>query len=99
MKSTSSKPKVTLERGILLRDIFINFGRSVGEVIFAEAKDGTGVVAIKKLQTVRRNKDRLPFILREIEIISSSAHDNIVRYIDCFDMGQELWVSSHNGAL
>lgn len=66
--------------------------RSVGEVIFAEARDGSGVVAIKKLQTVRRNKDRLPFILREIEIISSSAHDNIVRYIDCFDMGSELWV-------
>jgi serine/threonine protein kinase len=66
--------------------------RSVGEVIFAEARDGSGVVAIKKLQTVRRNKDRLPFILREIEIISSSAHDNIVRYMDCFNMGSELWV-------
>jgi len=61
-------------------------------VIFAEARDGSGVVAIKKLQTQRRNKDRLPFILREIEIISSSAHQNIVKYIDCFHMGQELWV-------
>lgn len=49
-------------------------------------------MAIKKLSTVRRNKDRLAFILREIEIISSSAHPNIVRYIGCYTVGPELWV-------
>jgi serine/threonine protein kinase len=50
-------------------------------------------VAIKRLQTKLRNQDRLPYILREIEIIATSAHPNIVKYMESFHMGDELWVS------
>jgi serine/threonine protein kinase len=71
---------------------------SVGEVMCAIDRASGLKVAIKKLQTRRRGKDRLPFILREIEIISSSQHPNVVRYVDSYYLGDELWVSpmSHN---
>lgn len=49
-------------------------------------------VAIKKLQTKRRGKDRLGFILREIEIIATSQHPNIVKYFDSYFVADELWV-------
>lgn len=65
---------------------------SVGEVMCARTKTTGQKVAIKKLQTKRRGKDRLPFILREIEIISSSKHPNIVQYIGSYFWGEELWV-------
>lgn len=34
----------------------------------------------------------MPLILREIEIIATSQHNNIVKYIESFEMGDELWV-------
>jgi len=49
-------------------------------------------IAIKKLELIRRGRDRLPLILREIEIIATSAHPNIVEYIETYDMNEELWV-------
>jgi len=63
---------------------------SVGEVLFASR--GENKVAIKKLELIRRGRDRLPLILREIEIIATSAHPNIVEYIETYDMAEELWV-------
>jgi len=65
---------------------------AVGEVFFATNKENEQKVAIKKLQLERRGKDRLPFILREIEIIATSSHENIVGYIESYEMGPELWV-------
>uniref|UniRef100_A0A6B2LA44 Protein kinase domain-containing protein n=1 Tax=Arcella intermedia TaxID=1963864 RepID=A0A6B2LA44_9EUKA len=68
-----------------------NIGKgSVGEVFFATRGDTK--FAIKKLELIRRGRNRLPLILREIEIIATSAHPNIVQYIETFDMGEELWV-------
>eukprot|EP01127_Copromyxa_protea_P000023 TRINITY_DN10021_c0_g1_i1.p1 TRINITY_DN10021_c0_g1~~TRINITY_DN10021_c0_g1_i1.p1 ORF type:complete len:852 (-),score=152.43 TRINITY_DN10021_c0_g1_i1:69-2624(-) len=65
---------------------------STGEV-FCGRDSTTGVqVAVKKLVTTRRNQDRLPFILREIEIIATSAHPNIVKYVESFHVGEEFWV-------
>lgn len=66
--------------------------RSAGEVFLAVDAATGEKVAVKRLQTQRRGQDRLPFILREIEIIATSAHPNIVRYIESFHMGEELWV-------
>jgi len=63
---------------------------SVGEVLFGSR--GEKKVAIKKLELIRRGRDRLPLILREIEIIATSAHPNIVEYVETYDMGEELWV-------
>jgi serine/threonine protein kinase len=64
---------------------------SAGEVVFGETAQGQKV-AIKKLQLIRKGKSRLEFILREIEIIATSQHSNIVQYIESFHMGEELWV-------
>jgi len=63
---------------------------SVGDVIVA--KLGKTKVAIKKLELVRRGRDRLPLILREIEIIATSAHKNIVKYIESYEFDNQLWV-------
>jgi len=65
---------------------------SLGEVFFATTNDKTQQVAIKKLQLIRNGRNRLPFILREIDIIATSAHENIVQYIESFQVNGELWV-------
>lgn len=50
-------------------------------------------VAIKKLKIIKKGKNRLPFILREIEIIATSQNENIVKYHESFQMAsEELWV-------
>ena len=49
-------------------------------------------MAIKKLQLNLRERSRLPLILREIEIIANSSHRNIVKYVESFTVGEELWV-------
>jgi len=65
---------------------------SVGEVVFGITSEGQKV-AIKKLKIIKKGKNRLPFILREIEIIATSQHENIVKYIESFQMAsEELWV-------
>lgn len=43
---------------------------------------------------MRRGRDRTPIILREIDIIATSQHPNIVRYMGSFEVGLELWVRS-----
>eukprot|EP01124_Arcella_intermedia_P007369 TRINITY_DN14490_c0_g2_i1.p1 TRINITY_DN14490_c0_g2~~TRINITY_DN14490_c0_g2_i1.p1 ORF type:complete len:358 (+),score=91.97 TRINITY_DN14490_c0_g2_i1:45-1076(+) len=65
---------------------------SLGEVFFATTRNKSTPVAIKKLQLIRNGRDRLPFILREIDIIATSAHPNIVQYIQSFEHANELWV-------
>jgi len=62
----------------------------VGEVFFAE--NGDTKVAIKKLQIVKQGRDRLHLILREIEIIATSANENIVGYLETYQVQGELWV-------
>uniref|UniRef100_A0A6B2L597 Protein kinase domain-containing protein n=1 Tax=Arcella intermedia TaxID=1963864 RepID=A0A6B2L597_9EUKA len=66
---------------------------SVGEVFFA-TDFLNRKVAIKRLVVVRKGKNREPLILREIEIIASSQHPNIVAYIEAFEMKQigEIWI-------
>ena len=71
------------------KEYLIHF-RSVGEVFYATCQGQQ--VAIKKLQIVRRGRDRRALILREVDLIARSAHDNIVRYVDCYEVGEELWV-------
>lgn len=41
---------------------------------------------------MRRGRDRTAIILREIDIIATSQHPNIVKYIGSFEVGLELWV-------
>lgn len=65
---------------------------SVGEVFFATLRATGEEVAIKKLQLMRRGRDRTPIILREIDIIATSQHPNIVRYMGSYEVGLELWV-------
>ncbi len=61
-------------------------------MFFAEHRITGEKVAVKKLHIMKRDQDRLPFILREIEIIATSAHENIVRYMKSFKVDNELWV-------
>lgn len=65
---------------------------SVGEVFFGQRLSDGKKVAIKKLEIVRRGRDRLPLILREIEIISTSQHPNIVQYFGSYEVEDHLWV-------
>lgn len=65
---------------------------AVGEVFFATNTETDQKVAIKKLQIERRGRDRLPLILREIDIIATSGHPNIVSFHEAYQMEAELWV-------
>lgn len=60
-------------------------------MFFAEDKSGQKV-AIKKLKLQKRGKDYLPVILREISIVATSNHQNIVSYLESFIVEDELWV-------
>eukprot|EP01122_Echinamoeba_exundans_P001625 TRINITY_DN11645_c0_g1_i1.p1 TRINITY_DN11645_c0_g1~~TRINITY_DN11645_c0_g1_i1.p1 ORF type:complete len:830 (+),score=177.25 TRINITY_DN11645_c0_g1_i1:105-2594(+) len=65
----------------------------VGEVFIGTKRDTGDKVAIKKLQTFFKGKDRLPMILNEVAVMASSAHANIVSYMGCHAVGtEELWV-------
>ena len=65
----------------------------VGEVFIGTKRDSGDKVAIKKLQTFFKGKDRLPMILNEVAVMASSAHPNIVSYMGCYAIGaEELWV-------
>lgn len=65
----------------------------VGEVFIGTKKESGDKVAIKKLQTFFKGKDRLPMILNEVAVMASSSHANIVSYMGCHAIGnEELWV-------
>jgi len=65
---------------------------SVGEVFFARNKETGTMVAIKKLELQRKGKSRLKLILNEISIMALSKSENIVNYLDTFQVNEELWV-------
>ena len=72
----------------------------MGEVFFATIKRSNSSVqahqkkvAIKKLQTFFKGKDRLPTILNEINVMAHSKHPNIINYIASYQVDQELWVA------
>jgi len=67
----------------------------VGEVFIGTRYDTGEKVAIKKLQTVHKGRDRLPMILNEINVMANSKHPNIVNYIASYSVGDELWVCAH----
>ena len=64
----------------------------MGEVFIGIKKDSQERVAIKKLHTFFKGKDRLPTILNEINVMESSKHANIVNFIGAYSVGEELWV-------
>jgi serine/threonine protein kinase len=64
----------------------------VGEVFIGTKYSSGEKVAIKKLQTFFKGKDRLPMILNEISVMANSTHPNIVNYIASYGVGEELWV-------
>ena len=64
--------------------------RAAGEVFLAtNSKDGQRV-AIKKMQL---NDESLPLIVTEIDIMKSSNHPNVVKYIDSYAVDDQLWVA------
>jgi hypothetical protein len=66
----------------------------MGEVFFATRKSSGSnrKIAIKKLHTFFKGKDRLPTILNEINVMAHSKHPNIINYIGAYQVDQELWV-------
>lgn len=94
MPFTTLTPAVRSEKGMSKMSRFVHTSRSVGEVFLGKNLKSAELVAIKKLKLLRRGQDRLPFILKEIEIIATSAHPNIVRYIESFRVEDELWVGA-----
>lgn len=65
----------------------------MGEVFIGTKHGNSAVkVAIKKLPTFFKGKDRLATILNEINVMASSKHENIVNYIASYHVQDELWV-------
>lgn len=53
---------------------------------------------MKKIETLNSNgKSKIGLILREIEIISTTKHENILNYIECYLVDRELWVKKKKG--
>eukprot|EP01127_Copromyxa_protea_P019239 TRINITY_DN6196_c0_g1_i1.p1 TRINITY_DN6196_c0_g1~~TRINITY_DN6196_c0_g1_i1.p1 ORF type:complete len:578 (-),score=57.25 TRINITY_DN6196_c0_g1_i1:98-1699(-) len=65
---------------------------SVGEVMYGICNKTGEKVAVKKLSPIRRGRDRTYTIMREIEIVATSQHPNIVKYYGSYEMGLEFWV-------
>jgi len=63
---------------------------ATGEVFLARDKRNKSKCAIKKMQL---NKENIKMVITEIEIMQSSKHDNLVAFIDCFDVSGCLWVA------
>lgn len=53
-------------------------------------------VAIKKLQIMRKGKNRLFVILNEVNVLAQSQHPNIIQYVGTYEFGEELWVRALN---
>lgn len=64
----------------------------MGEVFVGKRLGSKEKVAIKKIKTFTKGKDRLPYILNEIEVLSNSRHENIVNFLDAYQVDDELWV-------
>lgn len=61
---------------------------AAGEVYVATAKDGRQV-AVKKMAL---NGESYKLLVTEINIMKTSAHDNIVEYHESYIVGDQLWV-------
>lgn len=64
----------------------------MGEVFVGIKYSTKEQVAIKKLPTSFKGKNRLPTILNEINVMAHSHHENIVNYIASYHLKDELWV-------
>lgn len=71
--------------------VYIGKG-GMGEVFVAKRSGTKEKVAIKKIKTITNGKDRLPYILNEIDVLSNSKHENIVNFIAAYQYNNELWV-------
>lgn len=61
-------------------------------MFFATKIDTGQRVAIKKLQIMRKGKNRLFVILNEVNVLAQSQHPNIIQYVGTYECGEELWV-------
>ncbi|CAL1535813.1 unnamed protein product [Lymnaea stagnalis] len=61
-----------------------------GRVCMAKCKDSDHVVAIKMMDL--NNQPKKELIITEIEVMKLYRHENIVNFLDCYYIGDELWV-------
>ncbi|ESO91288.1 hypothetical protein LOTGIDRAFT_105396, partial [Lottia gigantea] len=61
-----------------------------GNVVMAHQKGTDDVVAIKMMDLTDQPKKEL--IITEIEVMKTYRHDNIVNFLDCYMITNELWV-------
>ncbi|XP_076469241.1 serine/threonine-protein kinase PAK 2-like [Babylonia areolata] len=61
-----------------------------GSVVMAKQKASGDVVAIKMMDL--NNQPKKELIITEIEVMKSYRHDNIVNFLDCYYLENELWV-------
>ena len=64
--------------------------RAAGEVFLATVVETDERVAVKKMKL---DEESLPLVVTEIDIMKSSAHPNVVRYIDSYVKDDDLWVA------
>ncbi|KAK6993977.1 serine/threonine-protein kinase PAK 2, partial [Biomphalaria glabrata] len=61
-----------------------------GKVCMAKCKDSDQVVAIKMMDL--NNQPKKELIITEIEVMKLYRHENIVNFLDCYYIEDELWV-------
>lgn len=61
-----------------------------GSVVMAKQKASMDIVAIKVMDL--NNQPKKELIITEIEVMKSYRHDNIVNFLDCYYLENELWV-------
>lgn len=61
-----------------------------GSVVMAKLRNSTDVVAIKMMDL--NNQPKKELIITEIEVMKTYRHVNIVNFLDCYYLQNELWV-------
>lgn len=61
-----------------------------GSVVMAKQKASSNVVAIKMMDL--NNQPKKELIITEIEVMKLYRHENIVNFLDCYYLENELWV-------
>ena len=79
-------------RSIILYIIYVcTFSPSAsGSVVMAKHKSNSNVVAIKMMDL--NNQPKKELIITEIEVMKTYQHENIVNFLDCYYLENELWV-------